>query len=113
MKDQHPIRTARRKVRQQEREQRGLAVMPCVLCIEQHHTAGKNHDSELMAPLCEKHHRETHEQMLRAGISLRYEPDLNRRGALAFRAMAIYGRAQADAMDRWADLLDGKGVQKK
>jgi hypothetical protein len=25
---------------------------------------------------------------------------------MALRAMAIYGRAQADAMDRWADLLE-------
>ncbi len=25
---------------------------------------------------------------------------------MALRAMAVYGRAQADAMDRWADLLE-------
>jgi len=111
MKDQHPIRTARRKVRQKGRERLGLAVPPCFLCIQLHHTAGQNHDPELKAPLCEKHHREMHEQMLRAGISLGYEPNVNRRATMALRAMAVYGRAQADAMDRWADLLEGKGVK--
>jgi hypothetical protein len=113
MRDQHPIRTARRKVWQQEREQLELAVMPCVLCIEQHHTAGQNHDPKLKTPICEKHHREMHEQMLRTEISLRPERDDSRRAAMALRAMAVYGRAQADAMDRWADLLERKGVKKK
>jgi hypothetical protein len=106
MRDRQPIRTARRKAKQQERERLGLAVPPCVFCIQQHHTAGQNHDERLQAPLCEKHHRDIHEQMLRGGISLRYESDDNRRAEMALRAMAVYGRAQADAMDRWADLLE-------
>lgn len=100
MRDQSPIRTARRLVRQDERERLGLAATACILCIQDHHTAGKNHDPKLTAPLCEKHHREMHEQMLRAGISLQYERDINKRAAMAFRAMAVYGRAQADALDR-------------
>src|SRR5262249_36988959 len=109
MSDQNPIRTARRKVRLEERERLGLAVPPCILCIQLHHTAGQNHDPKLTAPLCEKHHREMHEKMLRAGIPLRYERDIDKRAAMALRAMAVYGRAQADAMDRWADLLEGNG----
>ncbi len=106
MRDRHPIRTARRKVRQRERECQGLATTPCVLCVHRHHTAGKNHDPLLKVPLCEMHHREIHEQMLRAGISLRYESDPRVRVAMALRAMAVYSRAEADAMDRMADLLD-------
>ena len=109
MRDQQPIRTARRKVRRDERERLGLAATPCVLCIQDHHTAGKNHDSLLTAPLCEKHHREIHEQVLRAGIALEYEPDPTKRVAKALRAMAVYGRAQADAMERLAELLDHSG----
>jgi hypothetical protein len=106
MRDRQPIRTARRKLKRNERERQGLATAPCVLCIQQHHTAGKNHDPRLKAPLCEMHHRELHEQMLRAGVSLRYEGDPIRRAAMAMRAMSVYRRAEADAMDRWADLLD-------
>src|SRR6516165_31079 len=81
MRDQHPIRTARRKARQNERERLGLAETLCVHCIEDHHTAGRKHDSKLTTRLCKKHHREIQEQMLRAGISLRYERNPVRRAA--------------------------------
>jgi hypothetical protein len=111
MNHRNPIHTARRKARHEERERLGLAVPPCILCIQLHHTAGRNHDLKLKAPLCEKHHREMHEQMLRAGISLQHERNVNTRAAMAFRAMAVYGRAQADAMDRWADLLEEYGAK--
>lgn len=111
MRDQRPIRTARRKVRRDERERLGLAATPCILCIRKHHTAGKNHDSELTAPLCEMHHRKIHEHIIRAGVSLRYERDPVKRVAMALRAMAVYRRAEADAMDRMADLLDQSGDQ--
>lgn len=107
MRDQNPIRTARRQVRQKERESRGLAVSPCVLCIQDHHTAGRNHDSQLTAPVCELHHRELHELMLQGGVSLRFEPETRTRVAQALRASAVYDRRRADAMERWADLLDG------
>jgi hypothetical protein len=77
-----------------------------MLCIQDHHTAGRNHDSQLTAPLCEKHHREMHEELLRAGIPLRYEPDPRKRVAEALRSSAIYQHKLADAMERWADLLE-------
>jgi hypothetical protein len=106
MKDQRPIRTARRKARQLERESLGIAVSPCVLCIEDHHTAGGHHDPQLTAPLCQMHHRGIHERLLRVGVSLTFEPNRLKRAALALRAMAVYDRARADAMDRLAALLD-------
>lgn len=106
MRNRQPIRTARRKVNRDERERRGLAKAPCVMCIQEHHTAGEKHDPELTAPLCEKHHREIHEQMLCAGVSLQHQPDPTRRVAMALRAMAIYGRNEADAMERMADVLE-------
>ena len=106
MRDQRPIRTARRKAKQKERESRGISIPPCDLCIQEHHTAGRHHDPQLKAPLCEKHHREIHEQILRAGISLRYEGDVIQRVAMAMRAAAVYDRTRADAMERWASWLD-------
>lgn len=84
-----------------------MAVPPCVFCIQDHHTAGRKHDSELTAPVCELHHRELHEELLRAGVSLRFEPDATKRVAMALRASAVYDRKRADAMEGWADLLEG------
>jgi hypothetical protein len=106
VRDQRPIQTARRKARQRDRESRGIAVPPCPLCIQSHHTAGRNHDPKLTAQICEMHHRVTHEQILRAGITLEYEPDEVKRVALALRAASVYDRARADAMERWARLLE-------
>ena len=105
MRDQRPIHTARRKARQREREQNGVAVPPCILCIEEHHTAGRRHDPQLTDPLCEKHHRALHEQLRRAGVSLTFERDPKKRVAKALRSAAVYDRARADAMDRWAASL--------
>lgn len=101
-----PIRTKRRQVRQQERENQGITVPPCVFCIHDHHTAGRKHDPQLTTPVCERHHRELHEELLRAGVSLKFEPDPAARVAMALRASAVYDRKRADAMERWADLLE-------
>jgi len=106
VRDQHPIRTARRKRRQQEREAEGIAVPGCVLCIEDHHTAGRRNDALLIAPLCELHHRLLHEQMRQAGVHLGREPNKLKRVANALRSAAVYDHARADAMERWANTLD-------
>jgi hypothetical protein len=106
LRDHDPIRTARRSIRRQERESQGLAVPPCVLSIEEHHTAGRHHDAQLTVTLCQKHHREIHEKILRAGVSLTYEPNKRKRVAKALRAIAVYDHAEADAKERLADLLD-------
>jgi hypothetical protein len=108
VRDRQPIRTARRRLRQQGRQQNGTAVAACVLCVEKHHTAGRRHDAELTDSLCEKHHRAVHEEMRRAEICLGFEPDKKKRVAMALRAVAVYDRARADAMDRWAASLDGQ-----
>jgi hypothetical protein len=84
----------------------GVAVPPCVLCIQKHHTALRHHDAKLTAPLCERHHREIHEEILKAGISPSFERDNNKRVANALRAAAVYDRRRADAMEGWADLID-------
>ena len=110
MTDERPIRTARRQLRQKERQQNRTAVAACVLCIEKHHTAGRRHDPELTDNLCEKHHRAVHEELRRAGVSLGFEPDKKKRVAMALRAVAVYDRTRADAMDRWAASLDGSDI---
>jgi hypothetical protein len=109
MSDPRPINTARRKARQDERERLGLAVPPCVLCIQDHHVAYRSHDSVLTAPVCEMHHREIHEQLLRSGVSPLYEGNPVKRVRLALQAIAVFLRALAGAMDRMANLLDRSG----
>jgi len=47
-----------------------------------------------------------HEQLMQAGISPHHEPDEIKRVALALRAAAVYDRGRADAMDRWASVLE-------
>lgn len=44
--------------------------------------------------------------MLQGNISPSFEPDPKSRVATILRAMAIYHRAEAEAMERCADLLD-------
>src|SRR6266566_4557022 len=106
MRDRDPRRTACRKARQRERERQGIAVPPCVLCIEEHHTSGRHHDAKLTAPLCGMHHRAIHEEMLQKGIPLSFERNTLKRAANALRAAALYDRRRADAMEGWADLID-------
>jgi hypothetical protein len=106
MRDRQPIRTARRKARQHEREELGLAVSPCIFCIEEHHVAGRKHDPLFTDSVCQKHHREITEQLRRADVSMSYEPDAKKRVAVALRAIIVYDRKRAEAIERLADLLD-------
>jgi hypothetical protein len=106
MRDPNPIRTASRKVRKAERQSLGLAAIRCAWCIEEHHAAGRNHDPGFTVPLCQKHHDEMHEMMRRAGITLAFEANSVKRVAIALRAMSVYKRAEADAFERWANLLE-------
>jgi hypothetical protein len=120
VRDQLPIRTARRGVRRQERESLGLAKAPCVLCIQQHHLVHRKRDEQLTGPYCKMHHQWIHEQMRRAGISPRRERNPARRVAASLRAIAVHKRAlantqhaqadvqldEADAIERWASSLE-------
>jgi hypothetical protein len=55
------------------------------------------------------HHRKVHEEMLRAGVSLEFEPNPRKRVAMALRGLAVYHHAEADAFERMADLLEQSG----
>jgi hypothetical protein len=105
VRDQNPIKTARRKARQKEREELGVAIPPCILCVHDHHTAGQNHDPLLTDQVCERHHRELHEQLLQGGVSLRFERDPIKRAVLSLQAIATYDIARAGALQRLAALL--------
>lgn len=52
------------------------------------------------------HHRAIHEQILKADISLSFEPKANKRVANALRAIAVYERSKTDTLERLADMID-------
>jgi hypothetical protein len=105
MMDQNPIRTARRLSRRADQNR-------CLVCgrekrIEDHHVAGHRHDSELIAPLCQACHAQATENLRRADVDMRHEPDSVQRIAKALKATAVFLRILAEAMWRWAESLRG------
>ena len=72
---------------------------------------GRNHDPQFIEHLCEVHHRQVHELLRQRGLSLEVETDSQKSIATRLRALAVQRRmlanAEADAMERWADTLDG------
>jgi hypothetical protein len=103
--DENPIRTARRLTR---REQQSL----CLQCgrqieIEDHHVAGREHDPELTAPLCQACHAQVTENLRRADVDMRFTPDSVERVRRALKATAVFLRMLAEALWRWAELLGG------
>jgi hypothetical protein len=104
MIDENPLATARRLARRVEQRR-------CLICgrtgvpIELDHTAGRNHDPDLMTPLCRSCHASVTEQRRRAGADMRRQPNSKKRVKYALKAASVFLRMLADAMWRWADLL--------
>jgi hypothetical protein len=105
MMDETPIQTARRSSRRKEQNR-------CLLCrrkirIEQHHVAGKNHDPEFTSPLCQPCHAVATENLRRADVSMRNDPNSVERVRRALKATAVFLRMLAEALWRWAETLNG------
>lgn len=103
MIDETPIQTARRLKRRAEQDR-------CSICgrkidIEKHHVAGRNHDPELMVPLCTACHDQVTENLRRADVDMRRTPDSVKRVRSALEATAVFLAMLADALWRWAESL--------
>jgi len=104
MIDETPIKTARRNTRRLEQGR-------CLLCgrtgvlIELDHTAGQHHDEFLKAPLCIPCHAMITEFRRRADADMRIQPSSVRQVKCALKATAVFLRALAEAMFRWAELI--------
>ncbi len=103
MIDETPIKTARRLSRRADQ-------LRCLQCgrktsLEQHHVAGRNQDAELVAPLCEACHAQATENLRRADIDMRYEPNSAERVRKALKATAVFLHMLAEALWRWAEWL--------
>jgi len=138
MKDQQPIRTARRRVAMQNRlgsnafclfcgyaclealtlvtrrwlEERGIAQHQLDRLFEQHHIFGQNHDSEATVTLCLNCHREITEKLAREDVNMRPEKNLHKLIALILRASAVLFDTLAAIYRKWASLLENQSENK-
>jgi len=134
MSDQHPIRTARRKVERSDRLGNnafclfcGYASLESLTCVsrewlertgiagdyldrllEKHHVFGFAHDPSTTVTLCLNCHREITEGLMREGVSMRPEKNAQRLAALVLRASAVLFESLAAAYRRWAKLLESQ-----
>jgi hypothetical protein len=104
MRDENPIQTARRVSRRTEQGR-------CSICgrksrTEDHHVAGRNHDSELIAPLCQACHAQATENLRRGNVDMRSTSDSVERVRRALRATAVFLWMLAEALWRWAESLN-------
>ncbi len=105
MIDYTPIKTARRLFRRKDR-------LLCLQCgrkigLEQHHVAGRNHDPEFVARLCQACHAQVTEGLRRADVDMRYTKSSTERVRNALKATAVFLHMLAEALWRWAEWLKG------
>ena len=132
MRDESPIRTARRKVHRKERigsnsfclfcgyaclesltsvsrkslEDNGISPERLNRLLEDHHFFGKQHDADGVITLCLNCHREITEGIAREGISMRPEKNKYKAVALILRGSAVLFEYLAASYRKWARLLE-------
>ena len=97
-----PVRAALRKFHRSKRP----PTKCCWFCIEVDHTAGRNHDSDLVFNLCEYHHRLVTQKRMDAGAEMQFQANPVKRALFALKATAVFLRELANAMERWVALLE-------
>ncbi len=132
MRDQRPIRTARRRVLRKDRlgnnafclfcgyacleslttesrkwlEARGIPKDHLDRLLEEHHIHGQAHDPDLTVALCLNCHREITEGLAREGVSMHPERNLHKLIALMLRASSVLFESLASSYRKWATLLE-------
>jgi hypothetical protein len=94
-----PAKAALRKARRAQRPPREV----CPFCIADHHVLGRKHDPQFVVCACEYHHALIHDQMLDAGIDLKFQPNPVRRQVEILKMEAFYYRQQSNHYRDWAD----------
>lgn len=134
MRDQQPIRTARRRVLREDRlgdnsfclfcgyacleslttvsrkwlEGRGVSKDWIDGLLEKHHVVGEAHDPDLTVTLCLNCHREITEGLVREGVSMHPEKNSLKLIALVLRASAAFFESLAASYRKWAALLENQ-----
>jgi hypothetical protein len=132
VKDQNPIRTARRKTLREDRLGTnafcffcGYACLESLTCVsrkwleakgitkeyidrllEEHHILGEAHDPDATVTLCLNCHREITEGLAREGVSMRPEKNPLKLIVLMLRASAVLFESLARSYRKWATLLE-------
>lgn len=119
MRDQKPIRTARRRTRRLKKF--GSDHPTCLYCgcpevallipvtkrfLEAHHLLGESHDPNLTVLLCRNCHSLATENLLRADVNMLPEPDQIKRTAIMLKALSVHHRMLADTHWRLATRLE-------
>ena len=138
MKDQQPIRTARRKILREDRlgsnafclfcgyaclesltqvsrkwlEQKGIPTDWIDRLLEEHHIFGEAHDPDLTVTLCLNCHREITEGLAREGVNMRPEKNFSKLIALMLRGSAVLFDSLAASYRKWANLLENQSENK-
>jgi hypothetical protein len=132
MRDQNPRRTARRRVTRKERfginsfclfcgyacleslttvtrrwlETKGVPAKLLNCLLEDHHAHGEAHDPDLKVTLCLNCHREITEGLMREGVSMHPEKNIDKFIALKLRASAVLFESLASSYRDSASLLE-------
>ena len=132
MRDQRPMRTARRKalrkgrfgcndfclfcgyaclesltqVSRQWLEARGVQKERLDHLLEKHHVVGEAHDPALLVTLCLNCHREITEGLAREGVSMYPDRNIHKVVALVLRGSAVLFEFLASSYRKWASLLE-------
>jgi len=123
--DSDPNRTALREARRSQRL--GAYHDACIICgepalrtvsvqfaqthgiprslIERHHVVGRKRDAELMVHVCLTHHWLVTTGLLREGVDMQAERNVDVQIAQCLVAVAILFEMLAPALRRWADKL--------
>jgi hypothetical protein len=119
VKDQKPIRTARRRTRRLNRS--GSDHPACLYCglsevallipvtkrfLEAHHLLGESHDPTLTVLLCRNCHYLATENLLRADVSMLLEPDQRKRAVVMLRALSVHHGMLVTTLWQLATLID-------
>lgn len=132
MRDQQPMRTARRKVLRKDRfggnnfclfcgyaclesltrvtrqwlEAKGVPRELLDRLLEDHHVIGEAHDPDLIVTLCLNCHREITEGLAREGVSMYPERNIYKLVAVVLRGSAVLFEFLASSYRKWASLLE-------
>jgi len=119
VRDQRPIRTARRKTRRLNKL--GSDHPICLYCrcseiallrpvtkrfLEAHHLLGESHNRDLTVLLCRNCHYLATENLLRADVSMMPEPDHLKRAVIMLRALSVHHGMLGNALWQLATSID-------
>jgi len=102
--DREPVKTAIRLLRKPEKKSIGI----CTFCgcrgpIELHHVNCRNHDSELVIPVCDGCHDFLTEGQLQERVRMRFEPDRRVRAVRILEAQAAFFENLATGQEQLAE----------